>query len=95
MDGIFEVRHYAGPVPYVAQGFLEKNKDELPSDAVQLFKDTQGFLQDCCAAFDQETTDVKKKKVTVASQFKTQLRKLMESISSTTPTLRAMLETKR
>ena len=66
-------------------GFLEKNKDELPSDAVQLFNDTKGFLQDCCAAFDQETTDVKKKKVTVASQFKTQLRKLMESISSTTP----------
>ena len=72
-------------MPYVAQGFLEKNKDELPSDAVQLFKDTQGFLQDCCAAFDAETTDVKKKKVTVASQFKTQLKRLMESISTTTP----------
>jgi myosin-5 len=34
----FVVWHYAGPVVYVATSFIEKNMDELPSDAGELIK---------------------------------------------------------
>lgn len=34
----FSVKHYAGPVLYRAQSFLEKNKDSLPDTLVGVVK---------------------------------------------------------
>ncbi|KAL9252357.1 Myosin-1-like protein [Drosera capensis] len=35
-DGTFSVRHFAGEVVYDTEGFLEKNRDLLPSESVHL-----------------------------------------------------------
>jgi len=32
----FEICHYAGPVEYTAEGFVEKNRDELPKESLEL-----------------------------------------------------------
>ena len=37
-DLLFCVTHYAGPVEYLASSFVEKNKNELPKEAVSLFR---------------------------------------------------------
>ena len=37
-DLVFCVTHYAGPVEYLASSFVEKNKNELPKEAVSLFQ---------------------------------------------------------
>lgn len=34
----FSITHFAGPVQYSADGFIEKNTDELPQEAVQLLQ---------------------------------------------------------
>jgi myosin V len=37
-DHLFCVTHYAGPVEYLATSFVEKNKNELPKEAINLFR---------------------------------------------------------
>ena len=39
-DFIFCVTHYAGPVEYLSTSFVEKNKNELPKEAVHLFQNS-------------------------------------------------------
>jgi myosin V len=36
-DLLFCITHYAGPVEYLATSFVEKNKNELPKEAINLF----------------------------------------------------------
>ena len=41
----FIVQHYAGPVGYDGEGFLEKNRDTLNFDLIELLqKSTSGFI---------------------------------------------------
>ena len=40
----FGVRHYAGEVTYQIEGFLEKNRDTLKQDMLDLFKDSKNSL---------------------------------------------------
>jgi myosin-3 len=37
----FAIHHYAGRVVYNAEGFLEKNKNFLPPEVVQLIRGSQ------------------------------------------------------
>lgn len=49
--GRFSIRHYAGPVTYTADGFLEKNKDTLPDDlGVVMMGSTQDLFAELFAA---------------------------------------------
>jgi myosin-5 len=42
--GAFSIKHYAGPVEYDTNGFLEKNKDELPKETVELLLSSSNRL---------------------------------------------------
>ena len=91
---IFTVRHFAGPVKYTATtGFLEKNKDEIPVTAQNLFDTSESWLiKDIYAIQKKESEDRAPSKPgkpaktkTVGQQFKEQLNQLMSKIESTEP----------
>jgi len=91
----FCVKHFAGPVKYTATtGFLEKNKDEIPVTAQNLFESSESWLVKEIYAVQkaetQESASTTKagkpaKSKTVAQQFKEQLAFLMDKIESTEP----------
>jgi len=43
-DMQFSIQHYAGPVIYTVTSFIEKNKDELPKEAVSLMQQSKTTL---------------------------------------------------
>lgn len=83
----FIVKHYAGPISYESEGFLEKNKDTLHTDLVELLP--------LCAHSSVQTIfnkGIAKPKAsgarsvpTVANQFKEQLTSLVSVLSATSP----------
>ncbi|XP_047340670.1 myosin-2-like [Impatiens glandulifera] len=75
--GSFVIRHYAGEVLYDTSGFLEKNRDQMQSDILQLLSSCGNRLLRLFA-FDQE-------KPSVGTEFKNQLFKLVQKLESTTP----------
>ncbi|XP_061367190.1 myosin-2-like isoform X2 [Gastrolobium bilobum] len=90
----FSVRHYAGEVLYDTNGFLEKNRDALFSDSIQLLSSCNcELLQLFSKMFNQSpklsnslhigTLDSQKQGV--GTKFKGQLFKLMHQLESTTP----------
>ena len=95
---IFCIRHFAGPVEYSAEtSFMEKNKDEIPLTAQNMFEEAPSQLvKDIYAAQKMEAEDrkpegdpnapgKKPKAKTVGQQFKEQLHSLIDSVSKTDP----------
>ena len=78
----FTIHHYAGPVMYSALTFVEKNRDELPREAVELFSGSSNPLVKIIFA---STGSAKKGAGSICTTFRGQLRKLMEKIQTTTP----------
>ncbi|CAF2326133.1 unnamed protein product [Brassica napus] len=86
----FRVNHYAGEVLYDTNGFLEKNRDPLPADLINL-------LSSCdCQLLKLFSTKMRGKSQkplmlsdstnqTVGTKFKGQLFKLMNKLENTTP----------
>jgi myosin-5 len=90
----FSILHYAGPVTYDTEGFVEKNKDEIPRGASKLLQSsTKEFVQllgkitECPAASppDSPRARANNKRPTVGSQFKIQLVELRDRIDLTIP----------
>lgn len=94
---VFCVRHFAGLVEYSAEtSFMEKNKDEIPIAAQNLFETAPSDLIKDCYAIQKKETEEKKpeesstrrgpaKQKTVGMQFKQQLLGLISNVERTDP----------
>ncbi|KAJ1381655.1 P-loop containing nucleoside triphosphate hydrolase [Sesbania bispinosa] len=90
----FSVCHYAGEVLYDTNGFLEKNRDPLPSDSIQLLSSCSCELLQLFSKMlntSQKQSNslhigaLDSQKQSVGTKFKGQLFKLMHQLESTTP----------
>lgn len=89
----FGVFHYAGLVEYDTNGFVEKNKDELPRETTDLLlSSTSAFIRGLAAIISKSSAPEpakpsrgKKKKVTVGGHFASQLTSLRQKIDLTSP----------
>ncbi|GKY97234.1 hypothetical protein MPSEU_000681800 [Mayamaea pseudoterrestris] len=52
----FSVLHYAGPVAYTAEGFVEKNRDELPKESIELLGNSKSVFVRSLACFMEQRT---------------------------------------
>ncbi|CAI8605260.1 unnamed protein product [Vicia faba] len=96
-DQAFTVCHYAGEVTYDTTGFLEKNRDLLHLDSIQLLSSCTCRLPQIFAShmLTQSEKPVNgplhksggadSQKLSVATKFKGQLFQLMQRLESTTP----------
>lgn len=90
----FVIKHFAGPVSYCTDSFLDKNRDQLSMDLLEcvgnssnefvakLFRKDPKFAESFVKEEDKKT---KKKKYTVSSEFKDQLSSLMDVVDLTEP----------
>ncbi|XP_022743577.1 myosin-1-like isoform X1 [Durio zibethinus] len=93
----FTVSHFAGEVTYDTTGFLEKNRDLLHLDSIQLLSSCSCYLPQTFASnmLNQSEKPVVgplhkaggavSQKLSVATKFKGQLFQLMQRLESTTP----------
>ncbi|TYH90760.1 hypothetical protein ES332_A13G071100v1 [Gossypium tomentosum] len=93
----FSVSHFAGEVTYDTTGFLEKNRDLLHLDSIQLLSSCSCHLPKAFASnmLNQSETPVvgplhkaggaDSQKLSVVTKFKGQLFQLMQRLESTTP----------
>ncbi|XP_061352348.1 myosin-1-like isoform X2 [Gastrolobium bilobum] len=96
-DQAFTVCHYAGEVSYDTTGFLEKNRDLLHLDSIQLLSSSTCHLPQIFASHMLTLSDkpvvgplhksggADSQKLSVATKFKGQLFQLMQRLESTTP----------
>jgi len=93
----FSVHHYAGAVEYSIQGFIEKNRDELPKEACDLLQGSLNpFIRHLADIIEFTRTQRSSSKPnalirrqdtkeTVGGEFRRQLRNLREKIDHMTP----------
>jgi small GTP-binding protein len=93
----FVIKHFAGPVQYCSDGFLDKNKDQLSNDIIECMAGSSIEFISKLLYSDVKYTEVlqkeassggggkKKKKYSVSSEFKDQLVSLMDIVDTTEP----------
>jgi myosin-5 len=80
----FCVRHFAGKVTYDVTGFLDKNRDTLTEDLVDMLRSSQhSFLQLLYPA--DESVSTGQRKASLSKQFQKQLKNLMAQLYATEP----------
>ncbi|KAK3261511.1 hypothetical protein CYMTET_29594 [Cymbomonas tetramitiformis] len=80
-DADFTVSHYAGPVVYNSNGWLEKNKDALSFDLVELIASSEDAVN--ASLYPQSAQQTRAKKVTLGSKFRQQLTNLITALKET------------
>lgn len=89
----FVIVHYAGPVSYSVDNFIEKNKDQLSQYSTEVLSSSQNpWVSDLLRArllektSDSEASATKsKRQQTLGSSFRSQLNKLISTIQQTSP----------
>ncbi|XP_065315561.1 unconventional myosin-Ic-like [Gordionus sp. m RMFG-2023] len=74
----FKIKHYAGPVVYSVAGFLDKNKDLLFRDVKEILCDSKHLI--LIKTFHKDELDDKKRPLSVGTQFKNSLEKLLTTL---------------
>ncbi|KAG2431429.1 hypothetical protein HXX76_009444 [Chlamydomonas incerta] len=84
VPGSFIVKHYAGAVQYDTTGLLDKNKDTLGPDLIQLMASShKPLLAELGGAVQEEAERSTKKGQTVITRFGQQLRELVAELDTT------------
>jgi len=83
-DGTFRIRHYAGEVTYEVTGFMEKNRDTLNEDQLDVLRASTHSLVNTLFPPNQ-VLSTREKKRSLGSQFNNQLQNLMETLRRTEP----------
>ncbi|XP_048023383.1 unconventional myosin-VIIa [Megalobrama amblycephala] len=82
----FGIQHFAGVVHYETKGFLEKNRDSLHSDIIQLVHSSKNkFIKQIFQADVAMGMETRKRSPTLSSQFKRSLELLMRTLSVCQP----------
>ncbi|KAL9642746.1 hypothetical protein ABK040_009823 [Willaertia magna] len=83
----FTVVHYAGEVSYNTKNWIEKNRDILKDDIIDVLQRSKISLvaKDFCPEKKDFTPKKEKKPTTVSGGFRKQLSDLLDVINSTTP----------
>lgn len=94
-SAMFAVHHYAGIVEYASEGFIEKNRNDLPKEISLLLKGSlSSFVHGLANIMETdsglargETDSIKPKttRLSVSGQFRQQVIDLRHKIASTTP----------
>ncbi|GAX85034.1 hypothetical protein CEUSTIGMA_g12454.t1 [Chlamydomonas eustigma] len=83
-QGDFIVMHYAGPVQYSTSGFLDKNKDTLSADLIEVMGSSSHTLLPVLGAMVRDDLDNKRGGgQTVGYRFGVQLRDLISELDAT------------
>ncbi|XP_073404723.1 unconventional myosin-VIIa isoform X1 [Dendrobates tinctorius] len=82
----FGINHFAGIVYYETRGFLEKNRDTLHGDIIQLVHSSKNkFIKQIFQADVAMGAETRKRSPTLSSQFKRSLELLMRTLSVCQP----------
>ncbi|VFV37094.1 myosin-viia-like [Lynx pardinus] len=82
----FGINHFAGIVYYESQGFLEKNRDTLHGDIIQLVHSSRNkFIKQIFQADVAMGAETRKRSPTLSSQFKRSLELLMRTLGACQP----------
>ncbi|CAF92932.1 unnamed protein product, partial [Tetraodon nigroviridis] len=82
----FGIQHFAGVVYYETRGFLEKNRDTLYGDIIQLVHSSRNkFIKQIFQADVAMGAETRKRSPTLSSQFKRSLELLMRTLGVCQP----------